>query len=230
MKKLAKIFKIAMYISLTLLVLSIGIVVLFRWVNPKVTPLMLLRTAQKYSCNRTSLFRRKWTKLSDISPDMVHAVIVAEDSKFYKHLGFDFEAMREAYERNLTEQRIRGGSTISQQTAKNVFLLPHRSYVRKALEAYFTLLIEVFWGKQRIMEVYLNVIETGKCMYGIEEAAQAYYKKPASQLNRAEAATIAALLPRPLKRSPNAPSEYLLERSSAIEARIDSFFPAPSAQ
>jgi len=91
-------------------------------------------------------------------------------------------------------------------------------------------LIELLWGKRRIMEVYLNVIETGKCMYGIEEAAQAYYKKPAAKLNRAEVATIAALLPRPLKRSPNAPSEYLLERSTAIEARIDSFFPAQSAQ
>jgi monofunctional biosynthetic peptidoglycan transglycosylase len=159
-----------------MVVLSIGMVVLFKWVNPKVTPLMILRTAQKYSCNRTNLFKRQWTKLDAISPDMVHAVIVAEDSKFYKHFGFDFEAMREAYERNLTEQRIRGGSTISQQTAKNVFLLPHRSYVRKAFEAYFTVLIELLWGKRRIMEVYLNVIETGKCMYGIEEAAQALQK------------------------------------------------------
>ena len=135
---------------------------------------------------------------------------------FLQHHGFDWKAMEKAWEQNKKGKRIKGASTISQQTAKNVFLLPARTYLRKGLEAYFTVLIELIWGKERILEVYLNVIEMGPGIYGIETAAQAYYGKTASELNRAEAAMIAAILPNPRKWSPKKPTTYLKGRQSWI--------------
>ena len=147
---------------------------------------------------------------------MIQAVVAAEDNRFLEHWGIDVEAIEKAVEHNKRHRRKHGASTITQQTAKNVFLWPARTYTRKALEFYFTTMIELTWSKKRIMEVYLNVIETGDGIYGAEAAAQKYFHKPASKLTRGEAALIAAALPNPRKRNPAAPSDYLWRRQARI--------------
>jgi monofunctional biosynthetic peptidoglycan transglycosylase len=167
---------------------------------------------------------REWVGLSEIAPAVPRAVIGAEDARFCEHRGFDFEAMEAAAERNARAKakgssKVRGGSTISQQTAKNAFLWPGRSYVRKALEAWFTVLIEALWGKPRIMEVYLNIAEMGPGIYGVEAAAQHYFDKSAARLNNAEAARIAAILPQPVKRNAAAPGRFVKKYARRIERR-----------
>lgn len=166
---------------------------------------------------------RNWTRLSDISPNLVRAVIAAEDGKFCSHDGFDREAIEKALERNKSGGRMRGGSTISQQTAKNVFLWQGSGwtrYVRKVPEVWFTFLIENIWGKRRIMEVYLNVAETGIGTYGAEAGAQRYYKKSAKNLTRTEAARLAAILPLPKKRAVNGAGGFTRRYGNSIAARI----------
>jgi monofunctional glycosyltransferase len=167
--------------------------------------------------------KRDWTSLSDISPNLVRAVIAAEDGKFCSHDGFDREAIEDALKRNKSGGRLRGGSTISQQTAKNVFLWQGSGwtrYIRKVPEAYFTFLIENIWGKRRIMEVYLNVAETGIGTYGAEAGAQRYYKKSARNLTRIEAARIAAILPLPKKREVHGAGGFTRRYGNSIAARI----------
>jgi monofunctional biosynthetic peptidoglycan transglycosylase len=167
--------------------------------------------------------KRDWTGLSNISTNLVRAVIAAEDGKFCSHDGFDREAIEKALERNKQGGRMRGGSTISQQTAKNVFLWQGSGwtrYIRKVPEVYFTFLIETIWGKRRIMEVYLNVAETGIGTYGAEEGAQRYFKKSAKNLSRVEAARLAAILPLPKKRAVNGASGFTRRYGNSISARI----------
>ncbi len=183
---------------------------IYRFVPPPVTWLMIQRVFEGKG------FDRRWRSLDDMSPRLVRAVIAAEDAKFCDHNGFDFGAMEKAMESNAKGKKLRGGSTISQQTAKNVFLWPGRSYVRKGLEAYFTVLIEVIWGKQRIMEVYLNSIEWGPGVYGAEAAAQKNFGVSASQLSPAQAARLAAILPSPLKWRAAQPGPYVKRRSGKI--------------
>jgi monofunctional biosynthetic peptidoglycan transglycosylase len=162
---------------------------------------------------------RKWVPLSQIAPAVPRAAIGAEDARFCEHSGFDFEAIEAAAARNAQGKKLRGGSTISQQTAKNAFLWPGRSYVRKALEAYFTVLIEAIWGKKRIMEVYLNIAEMGPGIYGVEAAAQHYFGVPAAKLSQAQAARIAAILPQPVKRNAAAPGKFVKRYARKIEKR-----------
>lgn len=167
--------------------------------------------------------KRDWTNLSDISPNLVRAVIAAEDGKFCSHDGFDREAIEKALERNKSSGRIRGGSTIGQQTAKNVFLWQGTGvtrYLRKLPEAWFTILIENIWGKRRIMEVYLNVAETGIGTYGAQEGAQRYFNKSAKNLTRTEAARLAAILPLPKKRAVNGAGGFTRRYGNSIAARI----------
>ena len=167
--------------------------------------------------------KRGWTPLSDISPNLVSAVIAAEDGKFCSHDGFDREAIEQALERNKQGGRMRGGSTISQQTAKNVFLWQGSGwtrYLRKVPEVYFTFLIEKIWGKRRIMEVYLNVAETGIGTYGAEAGAQRYFQKSAKNLTRIEAARLAAILPLPKKRAVNGVGGFTRRYGNSISARI----------
>lgn len=159
---------------------------------------------------------RDWVRLKNISPAMVQAVVASEDNNFLEHYGIDFEAVKKARELNKKRKRLIGASTISQQTAKNVFLWPDRTWLRKGLEVYFTGLIEIFWGKRRIMEVYLNVIEMGDGIYGVEMASQRYFHKPASSLTRPEAALIAAVLPNPRRWSPAAPTAYIQRKQQRI--------------
>jgi monofunctional biosynthetic peptidoglycan transglycosylase len=168
---------------------------------------------KRYICKEDKKTERriekKWVPLKEISPNLILAVIAAEDNNFTKHFGFDFEAIDKALEMNKRTKRIHGASSITQQTAKNLFLLPSRTYVRKLFEVYFTFLLEVFWNKKRIMEVYLNIVEMGNGIYGAEAASQKYYHKHASRLTRNEAAMLAVVLPNPLKRNPVRPNNYM---------------------
>ncbi|KPF92313.1 monofunctional biosynthetic peptidoglycan transglycosylase [Novosphingobium sp. AAP83] len=163
---------------------------------------------------------KDWTALDDIDRDMVAAVISSEDGKFCLHSGFDQDAIMQAFKRNAQGGRIRGGSTISQQTAKNVFLWQNGGYLRKALEAWYTVLIETIWGKRRIMEVYLNVAETGIGTYGVEAGAQRYYGKSARKLSPVEAARIAAVLPQPKKREVNGAGGFTRRHGNSIARRV----------
>lgn len=182
-------------------------VLAYRFINPPITLLMLQRSAK---------VERKWVKFEDISDNMKRAAVAAEDQLFLQHIGFDIKAIEKAFENNAKGKKIKGGSTISQQTAKNVFLWPGRSYIRKGFEAYFTLLIEVLWSKERILEVYLNVIEMGDGIYGAEAAAQTYYGKSCSNLTRREAALVVACFPNPLRWTPKRPTAYIKKRQYLI--------------
>lgn len=185
-------------------------VILYRFIPPPVTPLMVIRAVEGRGLDH------RWRPMDKISPALPRVLIAAEDAKFCEHRGFDFEALQKAYENNESGRKIRGGSTISQQTAKNVFLWPGRSYVRKGLEAWFTVLIETFWGKKRIMEVYMNSIEYGSGIYGAEAAAQRYFGVSAAKLTQAQSARLAAILPSPLKWKVIKPGKYVAKRTKKI--------------
>lgn len=161
-----------------------------------------------------------WVSLDKISPKLQLAVVCSEDQNYLKHFGFDWGAIEKAMKANEEGKKLRGGSTISQQTAKNVFLWPGRSYIRKGFEAYFTLLIEIFWSKERIMEVYLNSIEMGDGVYGAEAAAKHWFKKPAAKLSKDESAAIAAILPSPTRYSANPPTSYISRRKEWIKQQM----------
>lgn len=181
---------------------------------------MLIRCAEQKSNGKDMKLKHDWVSLEGISPKLQLAVVCSEDQNYLKHFGFDWGAIEKALKANEEGKKLRGGSTISQQTAKNVFLWQGRSYVRKAFEAYFTLLIEVFWSKERIMEVYLNSIEMGNGVYGAEAAAQHWFKKSAKNLNKDESAAIAAILPNPLVYVANPPSNYVSKRKNWIKQQM----------
>lgn len=200
--------------------ISVLWVLVLKWVPVWVTPLMLSRSIE-YRKDDSFKTRKDWVKLEDMSADLVKAVIASEDNLFCEHNGFDWDQMRKAIdEHKIKGKKLRGASTISQQTAKNVFLFPSRSFVRKGFEAYFTILIELFWSKERIMEVYLNVAEMGKGVYGAQAASKVHFGKDAIQLTRWQSCLIAASLPNPLKRNPAAPSAYVCKRASQINNLI----------
>ena len=196
--------------------LSLFFVVLFKFVPVPFTPLMIIRGIENKTAGKEVFFSHDWEPIENISMNLQKAVIASEDGTFLKHNGFDFVAMQKAYKSNERGRRIKGGSTISQQTAKNVFLWQGRSYLRKGLEAYFTVLIEIIWGKERIMEVYLNSIEMGNGVYGAQAAAEHWYRKGASSLTPMQAAGIAAILPNPRKYSATSSSSYINRRKAKI--------------
>ena len=196
------------------LLISVFWTALYAWLPVPLTPLMVIRLVQGQG------FSKDWVSYDEISPNLPRAAIAAEDSGYCAHYGFEWEAIQKAWNRNAKSRRIRGGSTISNQTAKNAFLWPDRTYIRKGLEYYFTGLIELMWGKKRILEVYLNVVEFGPGVYGAEAAAQTYFKKPASALTRREAALLVAVLPSPLKWSVAKPGPYVQSRTATIMARM----------
>ena len=189
---------------------------------------MLIRCVQQMGRGEEIRLRHRWVALDSMSMYMPVAVMASEDQRFLNHHGFDFVEIGNAIQERQQGKRRRGGSTISQQTAKNVFLWPAQSWVRKGLETYFTALIEVIWGKRRIMEVYLNSIEMGNGIYGAEAVAQLNFHRPASELTRANCALIAATLPNPLRFDSAHPSEYMLKRQTAImqQMRHIDLFPA----
>ena len=210
-----RLWRIARAIVLLVLLLPLPFVAAYRFLPPPVTPLMLIRYAAGMP------IRQRWIPLGEISPWLRRAVVVSEDALFCSNYGFDFGEIKEAIERARAGRRLRGASTISQQTAKNLLLWPGRSFLRKGLEAYVTVLLELGWPKSRILEVYLNVIEWGPGIYGAEEAAQAHFGKPAAALTRHEAAILAAILPNPRRLSAERPSPYVEGRAAAIEAQIE---------
>lgn len=197
-------------------ILSVGSVILFRWVPIPFTPLMLIRTGEQLVEGRPLRLYKDWEPIEDISPKIQLAVVCGEDQKYLEHMGFDLENIKKAIGNNKKGRRIRGASTISQQTAKNLFLWPGRSWIRKGFEVYFTLLIEVFWSKERILEVYLNIVEMGEGIYGAQAASQYYFRKDAKNLNKSEGALIAACLPNPRKYLVNAPGSYIRNRQRWI--------------
>jgi monofunctional biosynthetic peptidoglycan transglycosylase len=205
------------YLPALFFLFSIFWIVVLKWVPVYVTPLMVIRSVE-YIGDDNFDTRKSWRSLDKISKNMVMAVIASEDNKFMEHNGFDWEAIDKAIDYNKRGRKIRGASTISQQTAKNVFLFPSRTWLRKGLEAYFTFGIELVWGKERIMEVYLNVAEMGRGIYGAEAAARELFGKPASSLSEREAALIAAALPNPMRRNAGNPSGYLSYRASRIQS------------
>ena len=197
-------------------ILSIGSVILLRFIPVVFTPLMFTRAIENMGTDNPVIWSHDWESIDKISPNLQLAVIASEDNLFLKHNGFDFNAIKQAFKTNKKGKRIVGGSTISQQTAKNVFLWQGRSFIRKGLEAYFTILIEIFWSKERIMEVYLNSIEMGNGIYGAEAAAQHWYGKSAEKLTKNEAAGIAAILPNPRKYKASNSSAYINRRKTKI--------------
>lgn len=196
-------------------------VLVLRWAPPPASLFMLIdQGAALWRGDWDYRVHYRWTPWPDISPQAKLAVVAAEDQTFAEHLGFDFKAMGKALERNRTGRTLRGGSTITQQTAKNLFLYPGRSYLRKLLEAYFTLLIELSWPKQRILEVYLNIAEFGPGIYGVGAAGPAFFNKPAARLGSREAARLAAVLPNPRLLHADRPSAYVLKREAWITGQM----------
>ncbi len=201
-------------------ILSIISTILFRFIPVPVTPLMVIRCVEQVFDGEAPKLYKDWIPMKEMSPNLVLAVISSEDQKFAEHFGFDFEAIEKVAKQNVKLEKrgkpIKGGSTISQQCAKNVFLFPQRSYIRKAFEVYFTFLIEIFWSKKRIMEVYLNVIEMGDGIYGAQAASKTFFKKDAKDVSAAEAATIAAVLPNPRKWNAGKPTGFINKRKNWI--------------
>ncbi len=196
--------------------ISLFFVVLFKFVPVPFTPLMVIRAIENKAAGKEIYFSHDWEPIENISVNLQKAVIASEDGTFLIHNGFDFKALQKAYKNNERGRRIKGGSTISQQTAKNVFLWQGRSYFRKGLEAYFTVLIEFIWGKERIMEVYLNSIEMGDGVYGAQAATEHWYRKDAKSLTPIQAAGIAAILPNPRRFSATSSSSYINNRKAKI--------------
>ena len=221
-----RIIKALIYVPLFCLFTSLAAIIVFRFVPVPCTPLMALRSFE-HRKDTTCHIRKEWKPLHEISPELVMAVMIAEDIWFFKHKGFDWEAIRKTRRAHTVGKKLNGASTISQQTAKNVFLLPNRSWIRKGLEVYFTVGIEWIWGKERILEVYLNVIEMGTGIFGAEAVAQYYFQKPARQLTAREAALIAVCLPNPRQRNPLSPTQEMERRAAKIE-RIMDLLPIPA--
>jgi monofunctional biosynthetic peptidoglycan transglycosylase len=197
--------------------ITLVLVAVPRWLPPATSAFMLqARAAALWQGRQDFRIRHRWCDWEKISPYAGIAVVAAEDQRFSRHLGFDFRAIAEAWDHNQGGRRIRGASTISQQTAKNLFLYSRQNYLRKGLEAYFTVLIEQLWPKRRILEVYLNIAQFGDGIYGIEAASQEFFKKPAQRLAPQEAALLAAVLPNPIKLRVDRPSAYVKKRRNWI--------------
>ena len=216
MKILLKIQKTLQWIVLLFFGSTILSVIVYRWCPVYLTPLMLIRCAQQMSRGEQIKLRHHWVPLDSMSIYMPVAVMASEDQRFLTHHGFDFVEINNAVKERQSGKRRRGGSTISQQTAKNVFLWPSSSWLRKGLETYFTILIELIWGKERIMEVYLNSIEMGDGIYGAEAVGQWHFHRSAQELTRPDCALIAATLPNPLIFNSQTPSDYMLKRQTFI--------------
>lgn len=219
-KLLGRLWAILWKIIVAFFIVSIVSVIIFRWIPVPITPLMLIRDVEQMGDGKGVTMEHDWVSLEEISPKLQLAVVCSEDQNYLKHFGFDMGAIKKAMDENEKGKRIRGGSTITQQTAKNVFLWQGRSYLRKGLEAWFTLLIEVFWSKERIMEVYLNSIEMGNGIYGAEAASQHWFHKSAKKLTKDEAAAIAAILPNPLRLKANPATDYVSNRKAWIKQQM----------
>lgn len=209
-----KLFRHFIKTVFVLISLSVLWVFVYKFVNPPITWLMVSRSLSEQTPK--DLPKRKWIDYQDLSTNLKQAAIAGEDAHFLTHHGFDTKAIKAAYQRNQSGKPLRGGSTISQQTAKNVFLWPQRSWLRKGLEVWFTLLVEIIWGKERILEVYLNVIETGNGLYGMDAAARHYFKKSAKSLTKRQAALLVAVLPNPRRWRADRPTAFINRKAATI--------------
>jgi monofunctional biosynthetic peptidoglycan transglycosylase len=206
------------------LVIGLPLLTVFalRWIPPPVSAMMIEKRVAAWNAKEQDYhLRYRWVGWDDISPHVRIAVVAAEDQKFPQHAGFDREAIEDAWQDHQRGRRLRGASTISQQVAKNLFLWPGRSFVRKGLEAYFTVLLESLWPKRRILEVYLNIAEFGRGIFGVRAASEQFFGKPPRGLDRAEAALLAAVLPNPLRLHADRPSPYVRERAGWIRGQMD---------
>ena len=217
MRRLAR--RVIWGLMLVLVALPVGLTLLYAFVPPPGTPLMIIRLFEGEGLSK------RWVPLEEISPLVPRAVIAAEDNRFCEHFGFDLQAIETAIEDYRAGDRLRGASTISMQTAKNLFLWPGRSFLRKGLEAYLTAMIEILWSKRRIMEVYLNVAEWSSGVYGIEVAARRGFGKPAKELTRWEASLLASVLPNPRERSAAKPSGKVVAQARKVGKRIEQLGP-----
>ena len=224
-----KIKKTIKWIVVAFFASTILSVVVLRWVPVYFTPLMFIRLAQQKANHQELTLHHHWVPIEEISPSLPIAVMASEDARFLEHHGFDFKAIEQAAMRNIKhpEKRKHGASTISQQTAKNVFLWPGRSWVRKGFEVYFTVLIELVWSKERIMEVYLNSIEMGDGIYGADAVAQWHFGTTAEQLTKRQCALIAVSLPNPRRFNSATPSSYMLKRQKRILREMKFVTPLP---
>ena len=216
-----RIFRIIGKTILGLFLFSVGMVVIYRFVPIPVTILQLTRCVEQFQEDKPIVLYKDWEPLENISNKLQLAVVCAEDQKFLNHYGFDVEAIEKAIEHNSKGKKVRGASTISQQTAKNVFLWEGRTWVRKGLEVYFTGLIELIWSKERIMEVYLNVIEMGDGIYGAQAASKQYFRKDAADLSSSQAALLASILPSPRRYSAVRPSGFVRGRQSWTQRQMN---------
>lgn len=209
--------RLIVYIIIFFFAFSVSYVLALRFVPITFTPLKVTRWVENVFDSKIFIVKSQWVGISRINQSLVNAAVAAEDGNFMSHNGFDIDAIKKAiaYNKRHTDKR-RGASTISQQTAKNVFCIPSRSWLRKGVESYFTLLIEPIWGKKRIMEVYLNIIETHENVYGAQATAREFYNKDAVKLNNYESSAIVAVLPHPLRSNLAAPSAYVVNRAARI--------------
>lgn len=214
---LEKLLRIVRWILVGFFVSTILAVVCLRFIPVFITPLMVIRCVEQVGGGESIKMHHHWVPMEEISRHMPVAVMASEDQRFLKHHGFDYNAIEKAAIHNMKGGKRHGASTISQQTAKNVFLWPGRSWIRKGFEVYFTFLIEIMWSKQRIMEVYLNSIEMGDGIYGVDAVAEYHFNTTASQLSRSQCALIAATLPNPRRFNSAAPGEYMRKRQRQIE-------------
>jgi len=219
-----KFIKYLAKIVLFFIISSISIVVVYKFIPPPVTPIMIIRVFEGWFEGKNVGIHKYWVPYEKISKNVFRAVVSAEDARFMSHNGFDWDAIEAARRYNEAKKgkKLRGASTISMQTAKNAFLWHGRNYVRKALEAYFTVLIEFIWGKKRILEVYVNIIEFGEGIYGVQAASEHFFHKDAMNLSKREAALLAAVLPNPRRWSPVAPTPYIEKRVEFIQGRMNS--------
>ena len=215
--------KIILKIILGFIIVSIFIVLLLKWLNPITSSIMIQRKIEAViTFQERQMIAYQWFSYDEISKQMALAVIAAEDQNFPIHFGFDFKQIEKAIEQSNRGRRLRGASTITQQVAKNLFLWDGRSFIRKGFEAYFTVLIELLWSKERILEVYLNIIEMGDMIFGVGAASQIYFKKLPSRLTRSQSALVAATIPNPIRFSARRPSGYVLRRQSWILGQMSS--------
>ena len=218
-----RVFRFLLKCCVWFVILTVLWVVIYRYVPIYYTPLMAIRSLE--NTEKSSTFKHNWVDIEDISIHLQKAVICSEDQKFVNHNGFDIEAIEKAYQNNKKSKRIKGASTISQQTAKNVFLWPTRSWLRKGLETYFTFLIEKLWSKERILEVYLNSIEMGNGVYGAEAASQHWFGTSAKRLNINQSAAIAAILPNPRRYKAQPATSYISARKQWIIKQMGFYGP-----
>jgi monofunctional glycosyltransferase len=220
---LKKVWKWTKRILIFYFAISIISVIIFRWIPFFTTPMVVIRYVKEKFDSHPVEIHKTWVSLDQISPNLQLAVFCSEDQDFFNHHGFNFQAIKDAWKHDEHSKKIRGASTISQQAARCAFLTTNRSWIRKGFEVYFTGLTELFWSKKRIMEVYLNVIEFGKGIFGAEAAAEYYYHKHAKDLTRPEAAALASILPDPLKWNPVNPGTYVAERQQWILGQMEHY-------